>query len=84
LSLLAQVKQLQQENLSLKEELEELRHNGTKREKSKSWLDRYQKVSNLARAGVTPKEGMRMLNMPSTTYFRYLKLYRESIKEQDD
>ncbi len=77
-----QVAALQRELQEVKRTLEETREIGVRRQKNKSWLERYEQVAQMVREGVTPSEGMKRLGMSRTTYFRYAREYKRRMEKK--
>lgn len=83
--------ELQKQMTALQKELEEVKRtlsetlqNGVRRQKNKSWMERYEQVAQMEREGVSPTEGARRTGLSRTTYYRYAREYKRRMGLQSE
>lgn len=75
-----QIVNLQQQLAEVQRQLQAERAIGSRKQDK---IHKYEQVAQMEQAGVTPEEGIKRLNMPSATYYRYRKKYLASLSGTD-
>lgn len=85
---ITQIQELQEENRKLRSQSEPVHNarNAGRRKNDKTYMKRYAEFADLVRKGNNMTEIMELMEISRSTYFRFLKLYREDkvLDEHED